>query len=232
MTISVLTGRHLSWLACSLLVLNGSATGVCVADDVSTSVNSERLNLARAFRSLDQSYQYRGMSSRLASTAGSVFVDWEARGVPPEHRHPAVAPAPVLLGCAETDLCSEDCECHDGHHVLPQSRCSDCENGNLTPLRGSGSSCAATIGIPLHPRCNDCVATIGIPLHPQAFARHNCRCRKCQPEGDEFRSPKSCDTCSEATRCHDCFVVEQYRNGHLTRTLVPCDRFQVDVPRE
>jgi|GEM_PF-2655673 len=102
MTISVLTGRHLSWLACSLLVLNGSATGVCVADDVSTSVNSELLNLARAFRSLDQSYQYRGMSSRLASTASSVFVDWEARGVPPEHRHPAVAPVEIGLQIGPT----------------------------------------------------------------------------------------------------------------------------------
>jgi hypothetical protein len=26
--------------------------------------------------------------------------------------------------------------------------------------------------------------------------------------------------------------VEQYRNGNLTRTLVPCDRCQATLPRE
>lgn len=226
------TGRHLSWLACLLLAPGGRAFDVCRADDLMSSVNSESRDLARAFRGLDQSYQYRGMSSRLASTAGSVFVDWEAKGVPPEHRHPAVAPAPVLVGCAATDRCHEHCECHGRHHDVPQSQCSDCGSGSLTPLQGSGSSCAATIGIPLHPRCNDCAATIGIPLHPHAFARHNCGCGKRRSAGNECRSTSGCDSCIEAARCDDCFVVEQYRNGNLTRTLVPCDRCQATLPRE
>jgi len=232
MSIFVLTGRHLSWLACLLLAFQGPTVSVYGAEELSSSVKSELLDLSRAFRSLDQSYQYRGMSSRLASTAGSVFVDWEAKGVPPELRHPAVAPAPVLVGCAEKAVCHEHCECNGRHHDVPQSQCSDCGNGSLTPLHGSGSSCAATIGIPLHPRCNDCAATIGIPLHPHAFARHNCGCGKCRSPGDECRSTSACDTRIEAARCDDCCIVEQYRNGNLTRTLVPCDRCQANLPRE
>ncbi len=202
MSISTFTGRHLSWLAGMLLVLNGSAGGVCVADDLPSAVNSELLDLAKAFRSLDQSYQYRGMSSRLASTAGSVFVDWDAKGVLPQHRHPVVPPAPVLVGCAGTKGCSPaDCEC--GQHGSKRPPCSDCGAEHHTPLHGNNGGCAATIGIPLHPRCNDCAATIGIPLHPH--------------------SGQQCDRC-DATPCHDCFVIEQYRDGQLTRTRVPCDR--------
>lgn len=211
MSNSSLTGQHLSWLAVLLLVLNGSATLVCVADDLPSTVNPEVQEMAKAFRSLDQSYQYRGMSSRLASTAGSVFMDWDAKGVPPEHRHPVVVKAPVLVGCAGTKSFSQaDCAC--GQHGLPQPPCSDCGVEQHTPLHGNGGSCAATIGIPLHPRCNDCAATIGIPLHPNAA-----------------REP--CGTC-EAAPCHDCFVVEQYRDGQLTRTRVPCDRCKASGSHE
>lgn len=220
MSTSTLTGRHLSWLTGLLLVLNGSAASVCVADDLPSAVNSELLNLAKAFRSLDQSYQYRGMSSRLASTAGSVFVDWDAKGVSPEHRHPVVAPASVLVGCAGANGVSQEIDCACGQHGLQQPPCSDCgaehhRQLQHTPLHGNGGSCTATIGIPLHPRCNDCAATIGIPLHPHAAS---------QP----------CDRSSicDAVPCHDCFVVEQYRDGCLTRTRVPCDRCKASSSHE
>lgn len=247
MSIFVVTGRHLSWLACLLMAPGGPSVPVCHADDLASSVNSELLDLARAFRSLDQSYQYRGMSSRLALTAGSVFVDWEAKGVPPEHRHPVSAPAPVLVGCAKTAGCAKVEEgCSDcgprnelggdhghGHHLVPQSACSDCSgvtSFGTTPLHGSGSNCAATIGIPLHPRCHDCTATIGIPLHPHAFADQigGCNadhsCNSCRESHSRDCGSNGCNDCHAAGKCGDFFVVEQYRDGHLTRTLVPCDR--------
>ncbi len=232
MSISTFTGRHLAWLAGMLLVLHGSAANVSVADDLSSAVNSELLNLSKAFRSLDQSYQYRGMSSRLASTAGSVFVDWDAKGIPPEHRYPVAAPAPVLVGCAGTKNVSQDADCDCGQHGLKQPLCSDCGAVHHTPLHGNGGGCAATIGIPLHPRCNDCAATIGIPLHPHA-ARQQCdgcsacqsKCKDCQSTGSPVRS-------GNAAPCHDCFVVEQYRNGCLTRTRVPCDRCKASGSHE
>jgi hypothetical protein len=223
MSTSTFTGRHLSWLAGMLLVLNGSAASVCVADDLPSAVNSELLDLARAFRSLDQSYQYRGMSSRLASTAGSVFVDWNAKGVPPEHRYPVVPPAPVLVGCAGTKSASQEADCACGQHGLKQPPCSDCGAEHHTPLHGNGG-CAATIGIPLHPRCNDCAATIGIPLHPHAAHQHGDGCSACQSKCTDCQSTGDPARSVDAVPCHDCFVIEQYRDGQLTRTRVPCDR--------
>lgn len=223
MSISTFTGRHLSWLAGMLLVLNGSAANVCVADDLSSAVNSELLDLAKAFRSLDQSYQYRGMSSRLASTAGSVFADWDAKGVPPEHRHPVLPPAPVLVGCAGTKGVSQKADCACGQHGLNQPPCSDCGLEHHAPLHGNSDRCAATIGIPLHPRCNDCAATIGIPRHPHAARQHCNGCSACQAKCTGCQSTGSPARSCDAAPCHDCFVVEQYRDGHLTRTRVPCD---------
>ena len=232
MSISTFIGRHMSWLAGMVLVLNGSAARVCVADDLPSAVNSQLLDLAKAFRSLDQSYQYRGMSSRLASTAGSVFVDWDAKGVPPEHRHPVVPPAPVLVGCAGTKGVSPKADCACGQHGLKQPHCSEVGVERHTPLHGNSGGCAATIGIPLHPRCNNCAAMIGIPLHTHA-ARQQCdgcsarqsKCTDCQSTGSPARN---CDT----VHCHDCFVVEQYRDGHLTRTRVPCDRCKASGSHE
>ncbi len=232
MSISTFTGRHLSWLAGMLLVLNGSAAGVCVADELPSAVNSELLDLARAFRSLDQSYQYRGMSSRLASTAGSVFVDWDAKGVPPEHRYPVVPPAPVLVGCAGSKGVSQEADCACGQHGLKQPPCSDCRAEHHTPLHGNNGGCAATIGIPLHPRCNDCAATIGIPLHPHAARQHCDGCSACQSNCSDCQSTGSPVRNCGAAPCHDCFVVEQYRNGQLTRTRIPCGRCQASDAHE
>ena len=98
------TGRHLSWLSCLLLVFFGPDAKSASADELSNSVTSELLNLSRAFRSLDQSFQYRGMSSRLASTAGSVYVDWETKGIPVEQAPSVRVHAPVLVGCAAERL--------------------------------------------------------------------------------------------------------------------------------
>ena len=234
MSVSILTGRHLSWLACSLLVLNGPANRVCMADDLPTTVSSELSDLAKAFRGLDKSFQYRGMSSRLASTTGSAFVDWEAKGVPLEERRPVSAPEPVHVGCAGSGCDCRDGECGCGHPRVPQSKCSGCSAECHIPLHGSGSGCVATIGVPVHPRCNDCTMTIGIPLHPHAFSRQNSGCEQggCEqrrPACGSCRSQEVCGTCDEIVPCHDCFIVEQYRDGRLTRNRVPCGRCTVGV---
>ncbi len=238
------TGRHLSWLACLLLVCFGPDTRSASADELSNSLTSELLNLSRAFRSLDQSFQYRGMSSRLASTAGSVFVDWEAKGVPVEQAPAVMVPEPVLVGCAAERVNAHHCE-HCGGSPQPASPqqaedpCCACQHSGCGGRREFGhhdvqlhgrsqGGCAATIGIPLHPLHNDCRATIGIPLHPAAACEanshqrgcSNCdRCDECSHNAAVITPP----CCTTSPRCETCYVVEQYRNGVLTRTKVPCE---------
>ena len=233
------TGRHLSWLACLLLVCFGPDTMSASADELSNSVTSELLNLSRAFRSLDQSFQYRGMSSRLASTAGSVSVDWEAKGIPVEQAPAVRVPAPVLVGCAAERLNAHHCEHCGGSPQPAEGSCCACQHSGCggreefghhdVRLHGlSQGGCAATIGVPLHPLHNDCRATIGIPLHPVAAREavpvqsgcSNCdRCDECSQ--DEVAITPSCS--SALPKCEACYVVEQYRNGVLTRTKVPCE---------
>lgn len=233
------TGRHLSWLACLLLVCFGPDTRSASADELSNSVTSELLNLSRAFRSLDQSFQYRGMSSRLASTAGSVFVDWEAKGIPVEQAPAVRVPAPVLVGCAAKRLNAHHCEHCGGSLQLAEDPCCACQHSGCggreefghhdVLLHGlSQGGCAAAIGVPLHPLHNDCRATIGIPLHPVAAREavpvqsgcSNCdRCDECSQ--NEVAITPSCS--SALPKCEACYVVEQYRNGVLTRTKVPCE---------
>ncbi len=232
MSTSVMTGRHLSWLACSLLILGGAAGNDSRADDLPSAINGEFADLARAFRGLDQSYVYRGMSSRLASTAGSVFVDWEAKGVPAEHRHPVVAPEPIAVGCLKRNHQSLEADCACGHRPVPSPQCSACGAASRIPLHGSGSSCAATIGIPLHPRCNDCAVTIGVPLHPNALHQQGRGCETCLSRCKDCCSENVSIPCLEEAPCHDCFVVEQYRDGRMTRTLVPCDRCKTNASCE
>lgn len=48
--------------------------------DVRNSVNDELLDLARALRRIDQSYGFRGIQGCGSWTAGSAYMDWDARG--------------------------------------------------------------------------------------------------------------------------------------------------------
>ena len=227
MSTFLLTGWHVSWLACLLLAPDARVVSVCKADDLVSSVNSESLNLVKAFRGLDQSYQCRGMSSRLASTAGSVFADGYAKGDSPEHRQHGLAPDSVVVGCGETEHHCKACSCNCGHGTEPNVSLSAGFAGGTTPLHGSGAGCAATVGLPLHPRCNDCRATIGIPLHPHAFACEDGDCHDCETPAHEcrsFRAECQSDDVYANQVCHDCFVVEEYRDGRLTKAVVPCDR--------
>ena len=239
------TGRHLSWLACLLLVCDGPDTKSASADELSNSVTSELLDLSRAFRSLDQSFQYRGMSSRLVSTAGSVFVDREAKAIPTEHVPSVRIPAPVIVVCAAQRESAHHC-CRSPQPVADS--CCACQHSGCGDYRNSGShdvrlhglfpgGCAATRGVPLHPQHNNCRATIGIPLHPVAACEavslqsgySNCdRCDK--GSQNEAAITPSCP--SALPRCASCYVVEQYRNGVLTWIKVPCESCHVQSSRQ
>lgn len=63
--------------------------------DVRNSVNDELLDLARALRRIDQSYGFRGIQGCGSWTAGSAYMDWDARGFgnrphPPMVRDPGL----------------------------------------------------------------------------------------------------------------------------------------------
>jgi len=81
------------------------------------SLLGEMGNLARALRSLDQSYAFRGIQGCGSCTAGSAFVDWEAKGIQAPKRMRVLPPEPLKLsehrshGC---QTCGGGCEaCQD-----------------------------------------------------------------------------------------------------------------------
>lgn len=77
---------------------------------VSQSVNQEFRDVARAFRSLDQSYSLRGFQGCGAATAGSVFIDWRARGLKRPENVVVLPPAPIILGVPKVRCCCEHCQ--------------------------------------------------------------------------------------------------------------------------
>lgn len=65
---------------------------------VARAVNRELRNASRALRQLDQSYALRGFQGCGAATAGSVFIDWQARGLTPPNGIQILPPEPIVLG--------------------------------------------------------------------------------------------------------------------------------------
>lgn len=78
-------------------------------DRVPRAVNGELTDVARALRRLDQSYYVRGFQGCGAATAGSVFVDWRARGIRPQDRVIVLPPEPIVLGRPKAACCSAPC---------------------------------------------------------------------------------------------------------------------------
>lgn len=84
-------------------------TSVAAADEPSpagdeglrVAVQSELGDVARALRGLDQSYAFRGMQGCGSATAGSVSIDWVARGIAPEDRLHPLPPQPLVLSEAK-----------------------------------------------------------------------------------------------------------------------------------
>lgn len=82
------------------------ATGM---ERVTKSVNRELHDVARALRSLDQSYAIRGFQGCGASTAGSVFIDWRTKGLRQPEGTVVLPPAPIVLGIPKTHHCCPRC---------------------------------------------------------------------------------------------------------------------------
>ncbi|MEK6260993.1 MAG: hypothetical protein AABP62_20525 [Planctomycetota bacterium] len=78
-------------------------------DATARAVNGELTDVARALRRLDQSYAVRGFQGCGACTAGSVFVDWRAKGVKPQDRVAVLPPDPIVLGRPKAAVCSHPC---------------------------------------------------------------------------------------------------------------------------
>ncbi len=102
---------------------------------VAQAVNEELRDVARALRSLDQSYAIRGFQGCGAATAGSVFIDWHARGLTAPHGLRVVPPEPIVLGVPKWGygVFGDGCQ-HCG-----RSRC----------------GCRTTVAPPVDPEC-DC----------------------------------------------------------------------------
>lgn len=106
---------------------------------VRDAVNGELIDLARAFRRIDQSYAYRGMQGCGSCTAGSAYIDWRAKGLCPPRDGYVQPPRPLILGgCRDAgydDGCSLDRRiCTGCGHVYPRDQRSGCGCGmNLRP---------------------------------------------------------------------------------------------------
>lgn len=127
-------------------------------DAVARSVNGELSDVARAFRRLDQSYAIRGFQGCAASTAGSVFIDWRAKGVRPQDRPIVLPPEPIVLGRPKAALCSPICgSC--GHALLGEG--------------GSGCGCQPT-NLNILPTNSDQILTPSPSLPPLQADRPCC----------------------------------------------------------
>ncbi|MFV0445414.1 MAG: hypothetical protein ACK5Q5_17690 [Planctomycetaceae bacterium] len=76
-------------------------------EQLSRVVNGELTDVAGALRQLDQSYVYRGMQGCGSATAGSVYIDWNAKGVPQEQRVRVLPPQPLVLSKSMKKPCQK-----------------------------------------------------------------------------------------------------------------------------
>lgn len=105
---------------------------------VAAAVNDELRDVARALRALDQSYAIRGFQGCGAATAGSVFIDWHARGMTAPHGLRVVPPEPIVLGVPKWG------------HGWTVDPCEACANHRC--------GCRRNVAPPVDPDC-DCVRT-------------------------------------------------------------------------
>jgi hypothetical protein len=111
---------------------------------VARSVNHELTDIARAFRRLDQSYAIRGFQGCAASTAGSVFVDWRAKGIAPQHHPMVLPPAPIILSQPKPMGCSATIGCCDSSRFSESSlplRCHGPAVVYVHPIPSAGKPC-------------------------------------------------------------------------------------------
>ncbi len=105
---------------------------------IAQAVDNELRDVARALRALDQSYAIRGFQGCGAATAGSVFIDWHARGMTAPHGLRVIPPEPIVLGVPKWGYGAYV----EGCHPCGQSRC----------------GCQSHVARPVDPDC-DCQRT-------------------------------------------------------------------------
>lgn len=138
-------------------------------------VNSELFDLARALRSLDQSYAYRGIQGCGAWTAGSAHIDWHAQGVCPPPSGSRVLPPPplVLGGCRSVCRSIASPTCAYGElttggdtatvsEILPRRICTTC--GHVYP-RDEQPGCHCNTGI--SPAASQSLSPEPTPVDPE-----------------------------------------------------------------
>ncbi len=101
-------------------------------------VTGEMGDLARALRSIDQSFTYRGIQGCGSCTAGSVFVDFHAKGIEPPKNVRILPPPPLnLSGHNYIDHCKtcgehfEECRGCNPREVAAHAHCHSCKDKEL-----------------------------------------------------------------------------------------------------
>jgi hypothetical protein len=73
---------------------------------LSQAVDEELTDVAGALRQIDQSFVYRGFQGCGSATAGSVHIDWEAKGIPADQRVRVLPPQPLVLSRSTKQPCN------------------------------------------------------------------------------------------------------------------------------
>lgn len=133
-----------------LAVIVGTVASLRADEDPSTNstpptveqrdaVNGELIDVARALRSIDQSFSYRGMRGTGSWTAGSAHMDWHAQGIRPEDRWEVKPPPEYDLSgysqccpqCGTRRRCGVRHECRSAVDTIGCQPCPPSQWGSL-----------------------------------------------------------------------------------------------------
>lgn len=122
---------------------------------VRDALNQELFDLARALRSIDQSYAFRGIQGCGAWTAGSAHIDWHAQGLCPPPVGTRVLPPPplVLGGCRSVCRSVPDASCGIHSESAEVDMLSVSEGDSVTLSRRICTGCGHVYPKSELPRC-------------------------------------------------------------------------------
>lgn len=136
--------------------------------EVRDAVNRELFDLARALRSLDQSYAFRGIQGGGAWTAGSAHIDWHAQGLcsPPAGTRVLPPPPLVLGGCRSICRSVDGARCCGEHSPAAAIG----EDGCATLTRRICTGCGHVYPRDELPRCRCHGGEVIGPLQSKPFS--------------------------------------------------------------
>lgn len=189
-----------------LLTLTVAASGVAVAQDqgqpepssidlLTRAVNGELTDIAGSLRQLDQSYVYRGMQGCGSATAGSVNIDWDAKGVPAEKRFRVLPPQPLVLSRSMKQPCQQPRQIIE---EVPSTTTPEPIRQPACPCQSSAPAQSAPAPASDCPRCSGQVIEQGVVVDPplptvdcpvcppsvvtEAASSHGCATDRCQSQ--------------------------------------------------